>query len=329
MIKTQNLSKVFYSGFFRREIKALDNLNLEIQPNEIFGFLGPNGAGKTTTIKLFTGLLKPSHGKIEIFNQDASSCDVHSRLGYMPENPYFYEYLTAWEILDYYGQLCRVGDKIRHKRINELLVMVELDKFKNRLIRNFSKGMLQRLGLAQALINDPELLILDEPMDGMDPAGRKKIRDIMRDLKQRGKTIFFSTHILWDVELVCDRVGILLDGKLKNIGKLDEMLEGGAEVTEIVFRDVTPEGMMELKKNFGRVIEKGNEILVKAQNEQEVEAALTLVNQKKAGIFSLNPERKTLEEIFIKETAKESSKFKNQNAKGHENEKSKISNCSN
>lgn len=301
MIKTQNLSKIFFSGFLRKKIKALDRLNLEVKSNEIFGYLGPNASGKTTSIKLFVGLLLPSTGKVKIFNQDINSQDVLSQIGYMPENPNFYDYLTAWELLDYYGQLCHLKKSIRGQRAEELLSLVELEKFKTMQLRAFSKGMLQRLGIAQALINDPKLVILDEPMAGLDPAGRKKVRDIIIDLKRKGKTVFFSTHVLWDVELICDRVGILMEGRLRNVGRLDEMLQSEVGFTEIIFKDLTSEGMVEIRKNFSQIVEKGHQVLVQARDERQVEFALSLVNQKKAKIFSLTPQRKTLEDIFMKE----------------------------
>ncbi len=301
MIQTQNLSKIFFSGFLRKKIKALDRLNLEVKSNEIFGYLGPNGSGKTTSIKLFVGLLRPSTGKVKIFNQDISSQEVLSRIGYMPEAPDFYDYLTAWELLDYYGQLCHLEKSIRQQRTEELLSLVELERFKTMQLRTFSKGMLQRLGIAQALINDPKLVILDEPMAGLDPAGRKKVRDIIIDLKRKGKTVFFSTHVLWDVELICDRVGILINGRLRNIGRLDEMLQREMGFTEIIFKSLTSEGIAEIRRNFNNIVEKGNQVLVRAMDEQQVKFALSLINQKKAKIFSLTPQRKTLEDIFIKE----------------------------
>ncbi len=304
MIKTHNLSKTFFSGFLRKKIKALDGLNLEVKSNEIFGYLGPNGSGKTTSIKLFVGLLKPSAGRVKIFNQDINSQNVLSQIGYMPEASNFYDYLTAWELLDYYGQLCHLKKSIRGRRVEELLSLVELERFKTMQLRGFSKGMLQRLGIAQALINDPKLVILDEPMAGLDPGGRKKVRDIIIDLKRKGKTIFFSTHVLWDVELICDRVGILIDGRLKNVGRLDEMLQREDGFTEIIFKSLTSEGMAEIRKNFSQIVEEGNQVLVYARDEQQVEFALSLVNQKKAKIFSLAPQRKTLEDIFIKELEK-------------------------
>ncbi|MFH1856307.1 MAG: ABC transporter ATP-binding protein [Candidatus Omnitrophota bacterium] len=304
MLKTYNLSKTFLSGFFRKKVKALDSLNLEIKPNEIFGFLGPNGAGKTTAIKLFMGLLKPSEGRVEIFGEQTDFYKLRQRIGFLPENPYFYDYLTALELLHYYGQLFRLGKNLRKKRIEELLELVELQNFANMRLRNFSKGMLQRLGIAQALINDPEFLVLDEPMSGLDPIGRRKIRDIILDLKAKGKTIFFSTHILWDVELICDRVGILAGGKLKNIGDVEEMLRPETGFTEIIFNDISEEGLAEINRNFHNTEKKGNKVLVRAKNEFETELALSLAGRKKAKIFSFNPERQTLENIFIKETQK-------------------------
>jgi len=304
MIKARNLSKVFFSGFFRKKIKALDALNLEIKPNEIFGYLGPNGSGKTTSIKLFVGLLKPSEGSIEIFNQSLDSREVFSQIGYMPEAPNFYDYLTARELLDYYGRLCRLNKKNRGQRIGELLSLVELEAFKDMQLRSFSKGMLQRLGIAQALINDPKLIIFDEPMSGLDPAGRKKVRDIIVNLKAKGKTVFFSTHVLWDVELICDRVGILINGKLKSVGRLDEMLQDETGYTEIIFKDLTDEGFAEIEKIFSNITKKGSRVLALAESEQQVEAALSLAARKKVGIFSLTPQRKTLEDIFMKEIEK-------------------------
>ena len=236
VITTEGLTKEFRVGFRMKRVLALDGLNLRVEEGEIFGYIGPNGAGKTTTLKIMMGLIYPTSGNVQIFGRDIKDINIKMDIGFLPEAPYFYDYLTAGEFLDFYSQLFGLGKKERERRIEELLDMVDLRLVKDTQLRKFSRGMLQRIGIAQALINDPKLVILDEPMSALDPAGRTKIRDVILRLKDEGKTVFFSSHILSDVELICDRVGLLVNGKLKEIGKLEELL-GERESLEDLFME--------------------------------------------------------------------------------------------
>ncbi|MBI3809478.1 MAG: ABC transporter ATP-binding protein [Nitrospirae bacterium] len=209
VLRTEALSKTFHVGFWGRPLVAVDRLDLEVCEGEVFGFLGPNGAGKTTAMKILMGLMRPTSGRAWILERDLGDVGVKREVGFLPEAPYFYDYLTAQEFLRFYGQLFGLERRVLAKRIEELLQVVGLSEAGHLQLRKFSKGMLQRIGIAQALINDPRLIILDEPMSGLDPIGRREIRDLILRLKQSGKTIFFSSHILHDAELLCDRVGIL------------------------------------------------------------------------------------------------------------------------
>jgi len=236
VITTEGLTKEFRVGFRMKRVLALDNLNLKVEEGEIFGYIGPNGAGKTTTLKIIMGLIYPTSGNVQIFGRDIKDINIKMDIGFLPEAPYFYDYLTAREFLDFYSQLFGLGKKERERRIEELLDMVDLRLVKDTQLRKFSRGMLQRIGIAQALINDPKLVVLDEPMSALDPVGRTKIRDVILRLKDEGKTVFFSSHILSDVEMICDRVGLLVNGKLKEIGKLEELL-GERESLEDLFME--------------------------------------------------------------------------------------------
>ena len=223
VIKINQLTKAYPVGLGRANIVALQGLGLEVEAGEVFGFLGPNGAGKTTTIKILVGLMRQTSGTAQLFGQDVNNSEVRSRIGFLAESPYFYEYLTAEEFLAFYGQLFDLSKNEIKLRPSALLKQVGLESSANVQLRKFSKGMLQRIGIAQALINDPELIILDEPMSGLDPIGRKEMRELILMLKSQGKTIFFSSHIIHDVEVVCDRVGILVNGKLLALGRIDEI----------------------------------------------------------------------------------------------------------
>src|SRR5215467_5045201 len=224
-IEIKNLTKDYEIGFFRkRRVRALDDLSLSIDHGQIFGFLGANGAGKTTTLKLLMRLIFPTSGSARILGHDIGQIPMHARIGYLPENPYFYDYLTAREFLNYCDDLFGGDRASRARRTEELLTRVSLDqKSWDRQMRKFSKGMLQRVGLAQAIINDPEIVFLDEPMSGLDPVGRREVRDLIASLRDEGKTVFMCSHILSDIEVLCDRVAILKRGKLAQVGYLDEL----------------------------------------------------------------------------------------------------------
>lgn len=227
VIETNGLTKDHLSDMLRKPSRALDGLNLKVWPGETYGLLGLNGAGKTTTLKLLLGLLKPTAGEISVLGLAAGDRQVLGRIGFLPENPYFYSYLTAVEFLDFCGQLFGLSREVRSQKSAELLKMVSLTEAQNLPVRKYSKGMVQRLGIAQALINDPELVFFDEPMSGLDPIGRRDVRLIMQRLKEKGATVFFNSHLLPDVNAVCDRVGVLHKGKLVGEAKISDISSGG------------------------------------------------------------------------------------------------------
>jgi len=241
IVKSRNLKKVYkgYKGFLRkRRILALTELNLEVNKGEVFGLLGLNAAGKSTILKILLGLTFPSSGEFEVLGKKEIDTSVKQRIGFLPENPSFYRYLSAWEFLDLCAKLFRLPRKVRRKRIEELLGLVELKDAKKTRIGEFSKGMVQRLGIASSLINDPELIFLDEPMSGLDFLGRRKVKDIILKLKKEGKTIFFSSHILSEVEEVCDRIGILHQGKLVCMKGMGELKKAGIPLEEFFIQGI-------------------------------------------------------------------------------------------
>jgi ABC-2 type transport system ATP-binding protein len=234
-IKLENIYRSFKNHFWQKKKEVLKNISLEIYQGEIFGFLGPNGAGKTTTIKIITGLIKPDSGKVTIFGHNVDSMEAKKRIGFLPESPYFYEHLTGYEFLKINALLSNYIDY--KNRVHDLLEKVGLKEVANLPLRKYSRGMLQRIGIAQALIGDPDLLIFDEPLSGLDPIGRKEIKDLILEQKVKGKTIFFSSHILPDAEAVCDRIGIIIDGEVKEVGELNKLLKRGIKTDEISLED--------------------------------------------------------------------------------------------
>src|SRR5246127_5890004 len=235
-IEILGLEKTYMVGFWRKRPKrALQPLHLTVEDGEIFGFLGPNGAGKTPTLKMLMGLVFPTAGTARILGKEWTDPEVKAQIGFLPEQPYFYDYLTAHELLDYYGQLSGVPAKNRKQRIDEVLHRVGLDDVTGVQLRKFSKGMLQRAGIAQAILHDPKVVFFDEPMSGLDPIGRREVRDIILDLKNQGRTVFFSTHILSDAEMLCDRVAVLVDGKLQGVGAPGEIVSMDVAAMEILF----------------------------------------------------------------------------------------------
>jgi len=270
-IAARGLRVVYRPGLFERPRVGLVGLDLEVAANEVFGYVGANGAGKTTTIKALVGLLAPDGGQAFILGRAAGESAARRELGYAPENPYFYEYLTARETLDFYARLCGVLRPERRRRAAELLERVGLAASADRRVRQFSKGMVQRLGLAQALVNDPRVLILDEPMTGLDPVGRHDVRRLILDLKAAGKTIFFSSHILSDVEAICDRAAMLHEGRLVSCGKLAELLSGRVLAVELTLAGVGPALEQELAALLRSQASEGSEALAK----EPARAALT------------------------------------------------------
>ncbi|MBA4104432.1 MAG: multidrug ABC transporter ATP-binding protein [Pirellula sp.] len=251
ILQTRALSKVYRDFWGRQKVRALKGLDLEVRRGEVFGLLGPNGSGKTTTIKLLLGLLFPTEGEALVFGKPASDVAKNERLGYLPEESYLYRFLTADETLDFYGRLFDMPSDVRRQRIDELIEMVGLQKARKRQLQEYSKGMTRRIGLAQALINDPELIMLDEPTSGLDPIGTREMKDMILRLKDEGKTIVMCSHLLADVQDVCDRIAILHQGELKELGRVDELLKV-ADVTQIRAKNLSVDCQQELRDVISR-----------------------------------------------------------------------------
>ena len=302
-VEIEGLTKLFRTGFFKQKsVLALDNLDLTVDRGVTFGFLGPNGAGKTTTLKLLMGLLRPTSGSARILGEPISSVTMHRRIGYLPEQAYFYDYLTARELLTYYGRLHDVEPRVLAPRVEELLERVGLERPAfNRQLRKFSKGMLQRVGLAQAIVNDPEIVFLDEPMSGLDPIGRRQVRDLMASLRDTGKTIFFSSHILSDVEALCDRVAILDKGRLVETGPLSEILHRRSGELEIVATDLDAGALEALQHEGFDIAATPGGAHVRVASESEVPAALGRIRAHGGRLISVNPTRSSLEDFFMRE----------------------------
>jgi ABC-2 type transport system ATP-binding protein len=302
VVQIEQLSKVFRVGFWGKRVTAVDGLSLEVRRGEVFGFLGPNGAGKTTTLKILMGLIYPTSGTARLFNLDMGDSRAKTRLGFLPESPYFYDYLTSREFLCFYGHLFGLWGAVLGKRVDELLELVGMTHAKDLQLSKFSKGMLQRVGIAQALINDPELVVLDEPMSGLDPIGRKEVRDLIVGRKESGKTVLFSSHILHDAEVLCDRVAIILKGRLVACGRVTDLLDQGAShQVELVVDRLTPEGLDHLRPLTDKVVMQGDRMLVVLKSQQQVGGALEIIRTAKASLVSLNPQKGSLEDFFIRE----------------------------
>ena len=249
VVETKNLTKVYRDFWGRQKVRALKALDLQIRRGEVFGLLGPNGSGKTTTIKLLLGLLFPTSGDIQILGKTASDVTKNEKIGYLPEESYLYRFLNAEETLDFYGRLFNMSGAVRRQRVAQLINMVGLDAARKRQLREYSKGMTRRIGLAQALINDPDLILLDEPTSGLDPIGTKNMKDLILELKNQGKTVIMSSHLLADVQDVCDRVGILYQGELKELGRVDELLQISTQT------EIRAEGLsVEARKKIENII---------------------------------------------------------------------------
>ena len=261
VIETRALSKVYRDFWGRQKVRALKALDLEVNRGEIFGLLGPNGSGKTTTIKLLLGLLFPTEGQALLFGKDASDVTKNERIGYLPEESYLYRFLNAEETLDFYGRLFDIPTDVRRQRVDELIKMVKLDRARKRQLREYSKGMTRRIGLAQALINDPELILLDEPTSGLDPIGTREMKDMILRLRDEGKTIVMCSHLLADVQDVCDRIAILHQGELKELGRVDSLLTV-ADVTQIRARNLSEDCQNEIRgvieRHQGELLELDN-----------------------------------------------------------------------
>ena len=300
VIRVENLTKVFVSDWKRQKVRAVDGLSFAVEEGEICGFLGPNGAGKTTTLKLLFGLLSPTSGTTSILTGDGA--DFRRDVGFLPENPYFYDYLTGEEFLNFYGCLFELPEEVRRTRIASLLKLVDLEGAAHLRLRKYSKGMLQRIGMAQALINDPKLLVLDEPQSGLDPSGRKKIRDLILEMRERGKTVLFSSHILSDAEMICDRVLIVHRGKLVATGRLDELLEARVRETEVRVESLPAEAVEKLRAKASSVIETGDQAQFLFSGEgHDLPEILATITAAGGRLRSLVPHRETLEDVFLRE----------------------------
>lgn len=299
-LEITGLKKSFKSNFLIKKFQILKGIDIRVEKGEIYGFLGPNGAGKTTTIKCILGLLRPDSGDIRILGDPANQIKTRARIGFLPEQPYFYDYLTAEELLKFTGMLFSLPSKVIAERTKRLLELVGLTKKKDIKLRKFSKGMIQRVGLAHTLIHEPEFIILDEPFSGLDPIGRKELRDIILSLKDEGKTIFFSSHILQDMELMVDRVGIILDGIIKKEGKLSDLISHSVKSFEIVFTGVDRDAIARWNPEVECVL-RDEQTIIKVSNSDESNSIIRWISGQNGKILSVTPVKMTLEDIFLEE----------------------------
>jgi len=306
-IRTENLSKDFSVGFWRpRPYRALDGLNLEVVQGDVFGFLGPNGAGKTTTLKLLMQLIYPTSGSAEILGKPVGDIDVKRRIGYLPESPYFYDYLTAEELLTYFAKLFGFDKVERDRRVRSLLDEVGIGAERRLQLRKFSKGMIQRVGIAQALLNDPEVVFLDEPMSGLDPLGRREVRNLILQLRDRGCTVFFSSHVLSDAETLCNRVAVLAGGKLVASGRIADLHPFQVRGWELVVANVSPRSLDRHRGRALHVRALGDaRYALELPLEPAPEVLLRELMAEGAHLVSLNPIRDTLEDFFVRKIAEQ------------------------
>jgi ABC-2 type transport system ATP-binding protein len=300
LIDVRALAKTFRIGFFGRRVEAVKGVSFDVRRGEIFGFLGPNGAGKTTTIKMLTGLITPTGGEAFLFGQRVPSPEARQRIGFLPENPYVYPYLTPREFVELSGALSGMRGKALRARATEVLELVKIAYAADRQVRALSKGMLQRTGLAAALVSDPEMLILDEPMSGLDPVGRKEVKDLIFAERDRGRTIFFSTHILSDVEAMCDRVAILREGKVVVSGALRQLLRGEVLGTEIALAGASEALCAKLTADGLTVRRRPDLVLVELEGEARIGEVLKEALADGAQVLEVSRRRETLEDLFLK-----------------------------
>ena len=301
-IVVRDVAKTFRLGLRLKKVEAVRGISLTVNRGEVFGFLGPNGAGKTTTIKMAMGLVRPTRGSIEVLGGSMGDSETRKRIGYLPEHPYFHDYLTPIETLNFYGKLFGLSAEERSKRIDELLDRVGLNHARQRTLRKFSKGMLQRLGIAQALLNRPDLLVLDEPLSGLDPIGRKEIRDILVEQRAKGVTIFFSSHILSDIEVICENVAIIEGGLIRSMGRLEELLNPARALHEITCRHADAAFLEGLESSGVQVDRLGeyDRLVV----EGELQGMLSRLLEGGVEIQSVVPKRESLEDLFVKESTR-------------------------
>ncbi len=301
VLELEGISKSYRTHLSLRKYWILRDLSFSVEAGEIFGFIGNNGAGKTTAIKLSLGLIFPDSGSIRLFGKDAGDPGARARVGFLPENPYFYDYLTGAEFLDFIARLFGQAADERRRRVSDLLERVGLGNRGGRQLRHYSKGMLQRIGLAQALINDPELVILDEPMSGLDPIGRREVRDLILDLKARGRTVFFSTHILSDTEMICDRVGLLVRGRMKALGRVEDLVKAEPGVWEVTLRGFPEHGLP-----CGTVMSRRDDcLLVRVDSQGDLHRLVAALQRPGACLLSVTPARRSLEDLLVREVARQ------------------------
>ncbi len=308
VVEIENLTKDYEVGFLRkRRVRALDGLSLAVEGGEIFGFLGANGAGKTTTLKLLMRLIYPTEGRARILDHDIGDVRMHARIGYLPENPYFYDYLTAREFLEYCAELFGYDRSARSRRARELLARVHPDeKSWDKQLRKFSKGMLQRVGLAQSLVNDPEIVFLDEPMSGLDPIGRRQVRDLISSLRAEGKTVFMCSHILSDIEVLCDRVAIMRRGRLAHTGRLEELREsagGDTRRIEIIVAGAEAEMIAHHLPSLesSQISPTAGGARIEVADERDVDGVIIALRSAGGRLVSVQPIKQSLEELFMRE----------------------------
>lgn len=308
LVEVKDLHKTYVVGIRRKKFQAVRGLSFSVRRGEVFGIVGPNGAGKTTTIKILTGLMRPTSGQAKLFGLSTDSIESRRKLGYLPEGPYFYEHLKVRELLTYYGQLHGLSKDVLNARIPTLIERVGLGHALDRPLKKFSKGMRQRAGLAQALINDPELVILDEPQSGLDPVGRRDVRDLIFELKQQGKTVVFSSHILPDVEAVCDRVALFHQGKIIESGTLDDLLGKRTHSYEVVISGLMDTSSLHKLPGYIDASRRGELFEAKFELDYDLAAVASTVSTQGGKVESVRPLREDLEQIFIRDTATQPNK---------------------
>jgi ABC-2 type transport system ATP-binding protein len=299
VVVVDEVVKDFRPGFGLRKKRVLHGISFGVREGEIFGFVGPNGAGKTTTLKVLMGLIRPSAGRASILGHDVSETEFRRHVGFLPENPYFYDYLSGREILDFYARLCGVSGAERRRRVDTLLEWVGLSHAADARLRTYSKGMQQRVGIAQALVHDPRVVFLDEPMSGLDPIGRKEIRDLILRLRSEGKTVFMNTHILSDVEMVCDRVAIIVRGRIRHEGPIDGFLSSEARETDVVVSQLSPSAVAALEERLSASLRSLGDRMELRVAEKSVNEALRIVLDAGSEVLSVTPHRASLESVFL------------------------------
>ncbi len=294
ILNINSLVKVYRSPFLMKKSVGLDGLDLEIEEGEIYGLLGPNGAGKTTTLKIITGLIRPTSGEIKIFGE-LDPLEARKKIGFLPENPSFYPHLTGVELLRFYSKLYNID--LTKDKVKESLAMVGLDESVGKRISGFSKGMIQRIGFAQAIIGNPDFVVLDEPLSGLDPLGRREIKDLITEINKEGKTVLFSSHILSDVEAICSRVGIIINGKMKQVGNLRNILKSEVRYVEIEFEGI--DNIKSLSK-YGKIRTEKSVNYLRIENEKNRNEVIKEIIKKDGKILSIVPVKRTLEEHFVR-----------------------------